>query len=705
MVATHSCKVLTARAILSRLHIFFHALAILALFYYRFTSLFTTTSSLARLTWALLVIAELILTFIWGFAQGFRWRSVLRDVSGWESIKPHQLPGLDVFIVTADPTKEPVLEVMNSVISAMALDYPPDKLAVYLSDDGGSPLTKEAIREAFQVAKLWIPFCNKYGIKTRIPEFFFSPSCDRERLDWDHDYKAQELLIKSKYEALKKNIEKGSGDTSKCRMVHDRAPYVEIINDNKQDGESEAKLPLLVYVAREKRPNHPHRFKAGALNALLRVSSLMSNGSYILILDCDMYCNDPTSARQSMCFHLDPNMSPSLAFVLYPQIFYNASKSNDIYDGQARSATKTKWQAMDGLRGPVMTGTGYYLKRKALFGRPNREDEFLTSQPEKAFGSSTKFIDSLHHNSKQNIELKQMNKDELLEEARRLATCTYEANTLWGDKVGFSYECLLESTFTGYLLHCRGWKSVYLNPTRPCFLGVTTIDMKDTMVQLVKWTSGLLGVGISKYSPITYAMSRMSILQSMCYAYLTLSGLFGFPFVIYGIVVPVCSLKGIPVFPKINDPWIAPFVVVFVSSLVQHLYEVLSGGDSVRTWWNEVRIWFIKGVGACLFGSIEAIMKKMGKQKTTFRLTNKVVEKEKLDNYEKGKFDFQGADMFMVPVDILATLNLLGFIGCLYRVIIYHNYQELFAQLFLSFFLLVLSRSIIERIAKKVLFF
>ena len=146
-------------------------------------------------------------------------------------------------------------------------------------------------------------------------------------------------------------------------------------------------------------------------------------------------------------------------------------------------------------------------------------------------------------------------------------------------------------------------------------------------------------------------------------------------------------------------------MVVFVSSLVQHLYEVLSGGDSVRTWWNEVRIWFVKGVGACLFGSIEAIMKKMGKQKTTFRLTNKVVEKEKLDNYEKGKFDLQGADMFMVPVGILVTLNLLGFIGCLYRVIIYHNYQELFAQLFLSFFLLVLSRSIIESIAKKVLFF
>ena len=65
----------------------------------------------------------------------------------------------------------------------------------------------------------------------------------------------------------------------------------------------------------------------------------MSNAPYLLVLDCDMYCNDPTSARQAMCFHLDPQMSRSLAFVQFPQMFYNLAR-NDIYDGQARSAFK-----------------------------------------------------------------------------------------------------------------------------------------------------------------------------------------------------------------------------------------------------------------------------------------------------------------------------------------------------------------------------
>lgn len=148
-------------------------------------------------------------------------------------------------------------------------------------------------------------------------------------------------------------------------------------------------MPLLVYVSREKRPSYPHHFKAGALNALvcsvvpvlqslccvkisyyhiyiyinrplhafffpphlltlemfwfrqstlqLRVSGIMSNSPYVLGLDCDMYSSDPSSARQAMCFHMDPELSRSLAFVQFPQRFRNISR-NDIYDSKLRVA-------------------------------------------------------------------------------------------------------------------------------------------------------------------------------------------------------------------------------------------------------------------------------------------------------------------------------------------------------------------------------
>lgn len=112
----------------------------------------------------------------------------------------------------------------------------------------------------------------------------------------------------------------------------------------------------------------------------------------------------------------------------------------------------------------------------------------------------------------------------------------------------------MESTFTGYRLHNKGWRSVYLYPKRPCFLGCTTIDMKDALVQLIKWSSGLLQVGLSKFSPMTYGLSNMTILQSLCYGYFTFMPLFSVPCLIYGIISPLCFLTGIPLFPEVNEP-------------------------------------------------------------------------------------------------------------------------------------------------------
>lgn len=106
------------------------------------------------------------------------------------------LPGVDVFICTADPKKEPVIEVMNTVLSAMALDYPPEKLAVYLSDDGGAGVTLYATKEACSFANSWLPFCRKYGIKARSPDAYFASLNDNAHLDWGDELREEEEKIK-----------------------------------------------------------------------------------------------------------------------------------------------------------------------------------------------------------------------------------------------------------------------------------------------------------------------------------------------------------------------------------------------------------------------------------------------------------------------------------------------------------------------------
>lgn len=84
-----------------------------------------------------------------------------------------ELPGVDIFVCTADPDMEPPAMVISTVLSVMAYDYPPEKLSVYLSDDAGSELTYYALMEASQFAKHWIPFCKKFNIQPRSPPAYF----------------------------------------------------------------------------------------------------------------------------------------------------------------------------------------------------------------------------------------------------------------------------------------------------------------------------------------------------------------------------------------------------------------------------------------------------------------------------------------------------------------------------------------------------
>jgi hypothetical protein len=67
-------------------------------------------------------------------------------------------------------------------------------------------------------------------------------------------------------------------------------------------------LPRLVYVSREKRPGYDHNKKAGAMNALIRASALITNAPFILNLDCDHYVNNCNAFREvrSVCLPAVP---------------------------------------------------------------------------------------------------------------------------------------------------------------------------------------------------------------------------------------------------------------------------------------------------------------------------------------------------------------------------------------------------------------
>ncbi|XP_019055418.1 PREDICTED: cellulose synthase-like protein G2 [Nelumbo nucifera] len=374
-------------------------------------------------------------------------------------------------------------------------------------------------------------------------------------------------------------------------------------------------MPLLVYVSHEKRQNYHHNFKAGALNVFLRVSGIISNAPYVLVLDCDMYCNDPISAQQAMCFYLEPRSSKCVAFVQFPQIFHNIS-NNDIYDAQLRSIFTTMWRGADGLQGPILSGTGFYIRREALYGTSLQKTDNDLFQLRKCFGPSN---------------------------------------------LGFLYHSLAEDFITGFMLHCKGWNLVYNYPSLPSFLGSATVSLNDSMVQNIRWGCGLLKVGLSSFCPLIYGSSRMSILQSMCNAFLAFRSFYSFPILCYATIPQLCLFNGISLYPKVSSPRFAIFATVYVSILSQHLSEVLFEAGSLRMWWNELRIWMIKSVTAYFFACLDVLMKLIGLKKANFIVTSKVVDEAQVERYKMGVFSFEGDPFFLVILVTQVTLNMVSF--------------------------------------------
>ncbi|KAE8680278.1 Cellulose synthase-like protein E2 [Hibiscus syriacus] len=159
-----------------------------------------------RWLWIGMFFAELGFGFYWILTQAIRW-NVVRYYPLKHNLSQSsedKLPGVDIFVCTADPMLEPPTLVINTVLSAMSLNYPTDKLSVYLSDDGGSELTFYALLEACRFAKLWIPFCKKFNVEPRSPEAYFTHSFDAPE---ETANIKKWLFIKEQYGDMVKRIE------------------------------------------------------------------------------------------------------------------------------------------------------------------------------------------------------------------------------------------------------------------------------------------------------------------------------------------------------------------------------------------------------------------------------------------------------------------------------------------------------------------
>uniref|UniRef100_A0A2N9IWJ2 cellulose synthase (UDP-forming) n=1 Tax=Fagus sylvatica TaxID=28930 RepID=A0A2N9IWJ2_FAGSY len=579
-------------------------------FYYRITHPVDGAYGL----WLTSVICEIWFAFSWILDQFPKWSPINRETyidklsARFEREgEPSELAAVDVFVSTVDPMKEPPLITANTVLSILAMDYPVDKVCCYMSDDGASMLTFETLVQTADFARKW------------------------------RDYEEFRVRINALVAKAQKKPDEGwtmqDGRAWPGNDSKDHTGMIQVFLGHSGAHDVEGnELPRLVYISREKRPDFRNHKKAGAENALVRVSAVLTNAPYILNLDCDHYVNNCKAVREAMCFLMDPQVGRDVCYVQFPNRFDGIDRS-DRYANRNTVFFDINMKGLDGIQGPVYVGTGCVFYRQALYGygppslpglptvsssshswfkKPSKdpsevkqdtkqeeldaaifnlgeienydqnERSMLISQTslERTFGTSQVFIESTLMEKGGLPE--SADPSTLIKEAIHVISCGYELKTSWGKEIGWTYGSVTEDILTGFKMHCRGWRSIYCMPLRPAF--------------------------------------------------------------------------------KVHDQptWETSCILAFlsISIIVTNVLEMWWSGVSIQDWWRNEQFWVIGGVSSHLFAVFQGFLNFMGGFDTNFTVTAKAA-----DDTEFGDLYIVKWTTLLIPPTTLIIINIVGVVA------------------------------------------
>jgi len=260
------------------------------------------------------------------------------------------------------------------------------------------------------------------------------------------------------------------------------------------------------------------------------------------------------------------------------------------------------------------------------------------------------------------------------------------------------YGCATEDILTGFVIQCRGWKSVYCTPRRNAFFGDAPVNLNDTLIQIKRWSAGFLEFLLSKFCPYVYGIQRTGIAHSMCYGVFCQWAPSSLYILCYGLLPALFMLNGVSLFPKPSDPWFILFAWLAVSAYGYSLIEFIWIGGSLKSWWNEQRMWMIKGVSAYFFALIEVAGKMIGVLEVGFEVTSKVVDSEAAKRYEAEIFEFGVESALFVPPATLALISFISLVAGLARILRegYPAFESMVLQLLLCSFIVINSFPILE---------
>lgn len=721
--------------------------------------------------WLISVICEIWFALSWILDQFPKWLPIDREtyldrlsLRYEKEGQTSQLAPIDIFVSTVDPLKEPPLVTANTVLSILAVDYPVDKVSCYVSDDGAAMLTFEALSETSEFAKKWVPFCKKFNIEPRAPEWYFAQKMDylkdkvqasfvKERRAMKREYEEFKVRINALVAKAQKVPEEGwtmqDGTLWPGNNVRDHPGMIQVFLGQSGGLDTDGnELPRLVYVSREKRPGFNHHKKAGAMNALVRVSAVLTNAPYLLNLDCDHYFNNSKAIRESMCFMMDPLLGKRVCYVQFPQRFDGIDR-HDRYANRNIVFFDINMKGLDGIQGPIYVGTGCVFRRQALYGfdapkakkppsrtcnclpkwccgccssgrkkkkktnKPKSEMKKKTSRTfspalegieegiegiedqnvaamseeklEKKFGQSPVFVASTL--LEDGGSLKNASPASLLKEAIHVISCGYEDKTEWGKEVGWIYGSVTEDILTGFKMHCHGWRSIYCIPDRPAFKGSAPINLSDRLHQVLRWALGSVEIFLSRHCPLWYGYGGgLKWLERLSYINATVYPLTSIPLLAYCTLPAVCLLTGKFITPELSNVASLWFLSLFICIFATSILEMRWSGVGIADWWRNEQFWVIGGVSAHLFAVFQGLLKVIAGVDTNFTVTAKGGDDDEFSELYLFKWT-----TLLIPPTTLLIINLIGVVAGVSNAINngYESWGPLFGKLFFAFWVIV----------------
>ncbi|KAL5197949.1 hypothetical protein ABZP36_001461 [Zizania latifolia] len=618
--------------------------------------------------------------------------AALADQHGYSSGEDNKLPGIDVFVTTVDPVDEPILYTVNSILSILAADYPVDKYACYLSDDGGTLVHYEAMVEVAKFAALWVPFCRKHSVEPRAPENYFALKMQTYKGGVPGELMRDHRRVRREYEEFKVRIDSLSttirqrsdayNSVKNVKDAHENATWMAdgthwpgtwfepadnhrkghhdgivqvLLNhpsyearlgspasvDNPLDFSSvDVRLPMLVYISREKRPWYNHQKKAGAMNVMLRVSARLSNAPFVINFDCDHYINNSQAFRAPMCFMLDSRGGgDGTAFVQFPQRFDDVDPT-DRYANHNRVFFDGTMLSLNGVQGPSYLGTGTMFRRTALYGLEPPQCLAAASQIKamnkaNKFGSTTSsFVSSMldSANQERSITPPGTVDESVAGDLAALTTCAYEYGSSWGRDVGWVYNIATEDVATGFRMHRQGWRSVYCSMEPAAFRGTAPINLTERLYQILRWSGGSLEMFFS-HSNALLASRRLHPLQRL--AYLNMS--------IYPIVtVFILAYNLFPVMWLISEQYyiqqpFGTYIIYLIGVIamihVIGMFEVWWSGITLLDWCRNEQFYMIGATGVYPTAVLYMLLKLVTGKGIYFRLTSKQTASSSRDKF------------------------------------------------------------------------